>query len=72
MNSPEEFRVSEPPPPSPDPFPLPPSMEADDTMFAEDFGYMSTPRPSPPSDIDDLNPPDSDVEDVVKIYTEPV
>jgi hypothetical protein len=47
-------------------------MEADDTMFAEDFGYVSTPCPSPPSDIDDLNPPDSDVEDVVKIYTEPV
>lgn len=72
MNSPKEFRVSEPPPSSLDLFLLSPSMEADDTMFAEDFGYVSTPCPSPPSDIDDLNPPDSDVEDVVKIYTEPV
>uniref|UniRef100_A0A0E0JJ51 Uncharacterized protein n=1 Tax=Oryza punctata TaxID=4537 RepID=A0A0E0JJ51_ORYPU len=33
-------------------------MEEDGLISAEAFGYMSTPCPSPPSDIDDLNPPD--------------
>lgn len=58
---PEEFRVREPPPPSyPDPFPLSPSMEEDAWyVYAEDLGYVSTLCPSPPSDVDNLNPPDS-------------
>uniref|UniRef100_A0A0E0JJM3 Uncharacterized protein n=1 Tax=Oryza punctata TaxID=4537 RepID=A0A0E0JJM3_ORYPU len=56
---PAEFRVSGPPPPSsPNPFPPSPSMEEDGMIYAEDFGYMSTPCPSPPSDVIDLNPPD--------------
>uniref|UniRef100_A0A0E0L1J0 Uncharacterized protein n=1 Tax=Oryza punctata TaxID=4537 RepID=A0A0E0L1J0_ORYPU len=58
---PPEFRVRSPPPPSPPyPFPLSPSMEEEGT-YAEDFGYISTPCPSPPSDIDDLNPLEEDL-----------
>uniref|UniRef100_A0A0E0KFM0 Uncharacterized protein n=1 Tax=Oryza punctata TaxID=4537 RepID=A0A0E0KFM0_ORYPU len=58
---PAEFRVRSPPPPSPPyPFPLSPSME-EEGIYAEDFGYISTPCPSPPSDIDDLNPPEEDL-----------
>uniref|UniRef100_A0A0D9Y853 Uncharacterized protein n=1 Tax=Oryza glumipatula TaxID=40148 RepID=A0A0D9Y853_9ORYZ len=53
---PEEFRVTSPPPLSPPPYPLSPSMEDDGMIYAEDLGYMSTPCPSPPSDVDDLNP----------------
>lgn len=56
---PAEFRVTSPPPPSPPyPFPISPSMEEDGMIFAEDLGYMSTPCPSPPSDVDDMNPPE--------------
>uniref|UniRef100_A0A0D3HBA6 Uncharacterized protein n=1 Tax=Oryza barthii TaxID=65489 RepID=A0A0D3HBA6_9ORYZ len=55
---PEEFRVTSPPPLSPPPYPLSPSMEDDGIIYAEDLGYMSTPCPSPPSDVDDLNPPE--------------
>uniref|UniRef100_A0A0E0L8H1 Uncharacterized protein n=1 Tax=Oryza punctata TaxID=4537 RepID=A0A0E0L8H1_ORYPU len=58
---PAEFRVRSPPPPSPPyPFPLSPSME-EEGIYGEDFGYISTPCPSPPSDIDDLNPPEEDL-----------
>uniref|UniRef100_A0A0E0KG60 Uncharacterized protein n=1 Tax=Oryza punctata TaxID=4537 RepID=A0A0E0KG60_ORYPU len=58
---PAEFQVTSPPPPSPPyPFPLSPSME-DEGTYAEDFGYISTPCPSPPSDVDDLNPPEEDL-----------
>uniref|UniRef100_A0A0E0A9Q2 Uncharacterized protein n=1 Tax=Oryza glumipatula TaxID=40148 RepID=A0A0E0A9Q2_9ORYZ len=54
----EEFRVSGPPPPSPPPYPMSPSMEDDGMIYTEDLVYMCTPCPSPPSDIDDLNPPE--------------
>uniref|UniRef100_A0A0E0EWT2 Uncharacterized protein n=1 Tax=Oryza meridionalis TaxID=40149 RepID=A0A0E0EWT2_9ORYZ len=55
---PEEFRVREPPPPSLFPYPLSPSIEEDDIVYTEDLEYMSTPCPSPPSDLDDLSQPE--------------
>uniref|UniRef100_J3LCX4 Uncharacterized protein n=1 Tax=Oryza brachyantha TaxID=4533 RepID=J3LCX4_ORYBR len=53
----EEFRVSGPPPlSSPNPCSRSPSMEEDVMIYAGDLAYMSTPCPSPPSDVDDLYP----------------
>lgn len=33
-------------------------MEEDRMIYTEDLGYMSTPCLSPPSDVNDLNPPE--------------
>uniref|UniRef100_A0A0E0M677 Uncharacterized protein n=1 Tax=Oryza punctata TaxID=4537 RepID=A0A0E0M677_ORYPU len=56
---PTEFRVSGPPPPSSSNLFSPsPSMEEDGMIYVQDFGYMSTRCPSPPSDVDELNPSD--------------
>uniref|UniRef100_J3KZC9 Uncharacterized protein n=1 Tax=Oryza brachyantha TaxID=4533 RepID=J3KZC9_ORYBR len=56
---PEGFHVLEPPPPmSAISFPLLPTLEEEIVVTAEDLGYVSTPCPFPPSDVNDLNPPD--------------